>query len=322
MNPQPTLLLSRSDVRALLSMAAAIAAVEAAFAAHGEGRTQMPPKVYLDLEDFGGDLRAMPAYVDGAAGVKWVNSHPMNPARFDLPSVMGLYILTDPATALPLSVMDATLLTAVRTGAAAAIASKHLGPKDPRTIGFVGSGVQARFLLDAHRAIFGDTLEVLAADVSEPAAAAFAKESGGRVVSVREASGADIVCTSTPARRPVVERAWVKDGAHINAMGADAQGKQELDPEILLAARVVIDDWDQATHSGEVNVPLHDGFMSREHIHGTLGEVIAGKRPGREGARITVFDSTGLAVQDVALARVIHAAAREKGAGTPFDFNA
>ncbi|WP_437964679.1 ornithine cyclodeaminase family protein [Sorangium sp. So ce260] len=320
MKPEKTLLLSQSDVVSLLAMDAAIAAVEAAFVAHGRGEAAMPPKVYLGLPAHDGDLRAMPAYADGAAGVKWVNSHPKNPARFGLPSVMGLYILSDPATAAPLAVMDATRLTAVRTGAAAAIASKHLARPNPRTLGFIGCGVQARFLLDAHRAVYGDQLEVLTADVSREASERFAAEAGGRAVSVEEASGCDILCTSTPARAPVVQRAWVRPGVHINAMGADAPGKQELDPEILREARVIIDDWAQATESGEVNVPLHEGALHREHIQGTLGEVVAGKLAGRRDAAITVFDSTGLAIQDVALARVIYAAARERGAGTAFDF--
>lgn len=314
-----TLLLSKSDVGALLTMEATITAVEAAFLAHGRGETQMPPKVYLALDAFDGDLRAMPAYVAGAAGVKWVNSHPHNPERHGLPAVMGLYILSDPATAFPLAIMDATLITAMRTGAAAAIASKHLARPGARTLGLVGCGVQARYLLDAHRATFGSTLEVLAADVSVEASERFARESGGRAVSIEEASGCDIVCTATPCRAPVVSRAWVRPGAHLNAMGADAHGKQELDPAILRDGRVVIDDWAQATESGEVNVPLHDGTLSRDAIHATLGEVIAGKRPGREHADITVFDSTGLAVQDAAVARVVYAAARERGAGAAFD---
>lgn len=320
MTLQTTLLLSRSDVHSLLSMSTAIAAVESAFRAHGEGTALMPPKVYLDLPAYHGDLRAMPAFVDGAAGVKWVNSHPENPARFGLPSVMGMYILSDPATALPLAVLDATLLTAVRTGAAAAIASKYLCPKAPSTIGFVGCGVQARTLLEAHRVVFGDCFEVLCADISNDAAERFAAESNGRVVSIAEASGADVVNASTPARAPVVLREWVKDGAHINAMGADAAGKQELEPSILKQGRIVIDDWEQASHSGEINVPLEYGLISRADIHATLGEIVAQKRPGRENASITIFDSTGLAVQDVALARVIHAAARQQSKGTPFDF--
>jgi alanine dehydrogenase len=109
--------------------------------------------------------------------------------------------------------------------------------------------------------------------------------------------------------------AFVRAGAHINAMGADAPGKQELDHRILLAAKVVIDDWEQATESGEVNVPLHEGLYRRDQIHGTLGEVVAGAKPGREGNEISVFDSTGLAIQDLAVARFVYDRARDRGLG-------
>jgi ornithine cyclodeaminase/alanine dehydrogenase len=180
--------------------------------------------------------------------------------------------------------------------------------------------VQARTLLEAHRVLFPD-LEVLAADASSEVAFRFAAEHRARAVPVREAAGCDVVCTSTPSRAPVVDRAWVKAGAHVNAMGADAPGKQELDPRILMDAKVVIDDAEQALESGEVNVPLHAGVFGRDHVYGTLGEVIAGKKPGREREEeITVFDSTGLAIQDLALARVVHAAAREQGIGQEVGF--
>jgi alanine dehydrogenase len=311
-----TLILTQRDVASILTMEAAVPAVERAFAAHGRREAIMPPKVYLPLEGYDGDFRAMPAYFDGSAGVKWVNSHPGNPAKHGLPAVRGVFILSDPATAAPLAVMDATLLTAYRTGAAGAVASRVLGKKAPRTLGLIGSGVQARVLLSAHRVVF-QGLEVLVADRQAEVAQRFAMQLGGRAVSLEEASGADIVCTATPSRTPVVLREWVRAGAHINAMGADAPGKQELDPKILADAMVVIDDWEQATESGEVNVPLHTGVFTRDRIHGTLGEVIAGLRPGRKPGSddITVFDSTGLAVQDVALARVVYDAARTRGIG-------
>jgi len=289
--------------------------VEGAFAAHGRGEALMPAKVYLALPQHHGDFRAMPAYLAGSAGVKWVNSHPENPARHGLPSVLALYILSDAETAAPLAVMDGTLLTAIRTGAAAAVASKHLARPRPSSIGFVGCGVQSRFLLEAHRALFGD-FEVLGYDPSPQAAERFAAETGGRSASLADAAGADIVCTATPARAPVVDVSFVRSGAHINAMGADAPGKQELDARVLSSATVVIDDWEQATESGEVNVPLHTGVYRREQIHGTLGEIVAGKKSGRRGDdAITVFDSTGLAIQDLALARHIYDRAREKSVG-------
>jgi alanine dehydrogenase len=326
-----TLILSARDVRSILSMKDAVRAVELAFAEHARGAAMMPPKVYLSLDAYAGDFRAMPSYIGpsaeadqpAAAGVKWVNSHPENPARYGLPCVMGVYVLSDPATALPLAVLDATVLTAARTGAAAAVASRWLAKPAPKTIGFVGSGVQARWMLDAHRVIYGDGLEIVAADVRPEAAQAFVSDhcgGHGRIGSIEEAAGCDLVCTSTPGRTPVVQRAWIKPGAHINAMGADGPGKQELDPAILDAASVVIDEHHQATHSGEINVPIAQGRYREEQLFGTLGEVVTGKRKlERRAETITIFDSTGLALQDVALARVLYAAAKARGVGTAID---
>jgi ornithine cyclodeaminase/alanine dehydrogenase len=317
-----TLVLTHAQVVLLLSMPAAVEAVEEAFTAYAEGRALMPPKVYLSLDAFGGDFRAMPSYLPARsgghralAGVKWVNSHPDNPKKRGLPSVMGIYVLSDPETALPIAIMDATVLTAARTGAAAAGASRALAKKDPKSMGFVGSGVQARTMLSAHRAVYQHELEIIAADIDPQAAAAFAKEAGGRVGTVEEAAGCDIVNTSTPGRAPAVRKSWLKPGAHINAMGADAPGKQELDSDVLTGAKVVIDDHYQATHSGEINVPLSSGSFRESDIHASLGDVLTGKRPGRTGDELTIFDSTGLAIQDVALAAVIVAAAREQGVG-------
>jgi alanine dehydrogenase len=237
---------------------------------------------------------------------------------------MGVYILSDPATAVPLAVMDATLLTAFRTGAAAAVATKYCAPRAPRSVGLVGAGVQARVLHDAHRALFGAAFEVLVADVVPAAAEKLAQELGARVATVAEASACDVVCTSTPSRKPVVFREWLRPGAHVNAMGADAPGKQELDGRILLDARVFVDDLEQASHSGEINVPLHDGALRSEQLAGTIGQVVAGlvkaRSAGDAGAHeLTVFDSTGLAIQDVALAKRLHDAAMSAGVGLDVD---
>lgn len=315
-----TLLLTQSDVRSLVTMEEAVAAVEAAFVAHGRGETLMPSKVYIDLEEYNGDFRAMPAYFGGAAGLKWVNSHPDNPVKHGLPTVRGMYILSDPVTADPLAVMDATWLTAARTGASAAVATKHLARPEARSVGFVGSGAQARTLLAALRVIRED-LEVVAADLSPEAAATFAAEAKGRAGTLADAAGCDIVCTATPSTSPVVDRGWIRPGTHINAMGADGHGKQELDPQILLDGLVVVDDIAQAQGSGEVNVPLRDGLLHLQDLETNLGQIVAGLAPGRaHDEEITIFDSTGLAIQDVALARVVYKAAQEQGVGRSIDF--
>jgi alanine dehydrogenase len=314
-----TLLLTQSDVRSALTMEAAVTAVEEAFAAHARGETQMPAKVYLDLAKYNGDFRAMPAYAPGSAGVKWVNSHPDNPEKHGLPTVLGMYILSDPVTARPLAVLDATWLTAVRTGAAAGVAAKHLARPAAKSAGFVGCGVQAHTALAALRVVFGE-LEIRAHDRRDAVAEAFAAEVGGRAATAPEACGCDIVCTATPSRRPVVERAWIRPGTHINALGADGPGKQELDSAILRDGRIVIDDPHQAEGGGEINVPLARGEFGLADVHATLGEIVAGLRPGREGDEITVFDSTGLAIQDVAVARIVYDEAERRGLGHKLDF--
>jgi ornithine cyclodeaminase/alanine dehydrogenase len=314
-----TLILTQSDVRCALTMESAVAAVESAFAAHARGETMMPAKVYLDLAKYNGDFRAMPAYAPGSAGVKWVNSHPHNPQRHGLPTVLGMYILSDPVTARPLAVMDATWLTAARTGAAAGVASKHLARPGSKSVGFIGCGVQAHTALAALRVVFDD-LEILAHDHQSAVAEAFAAEVGGRAATAPQACGCDIVCTATPSRSPVVERVWIQAGSHINALGADGPGKQELESAILRDAAIVIDDPHQAEGGGEINVPLAHGEIDMADIHATLGEVIAGTKPGRRGDEITVFDSTGLAIQDVAVARIVYDEAERRGLGRKIDF--
>ncbi len=314
-----TLVLTQSDVRTALTMEAAVAAVEEAFAAHARGETLMPAKVYLDLAKYSGDFRAMPSYAPGSVGVKWVNSHPDNPDRHGLPTVLGMYILSDPATAEPLAVMDATWLTAARTGAAVGVASKHLARPAAKSVGFIGCGVQAHTALAALAVVF-DELEILAHDQRTEVAEAFAAEVGGRAATAAEACGCDIVCTATPSRRPVVQRAWIRPGTHINALGADGPGKQELDAAILRDARIVIDDPHQAEGGGEINVPLARGELAMTDVDATLGEVIAGTKPGRQGDEITVFDSTGLAIQDVAVARIVYDEAKRRALGRKIDF--
>lgn len=299
-----TRILTRSEVERLATMEDAVSSVERAFAAFGRGEASMPPKVYLPIPDHDGDFRAMPSRLGDSAGIKWVNVHAENRRRFGLPTVMAVYVLSDPANAFPLAVMDGTLLTALRTGAAAAVASKHLAERNPQTIGFIGCGAQAHTLHGTHQVVFDD-FESLVYDRNEATAAAFAERVGARATTLEEAAGADIVCTATPSRTPFVEAKWVRRGAHINAMGADAPGKQELATDLLQSSAVYIDDIHQATGSGEINVPLAAGDIELSQLAGTLGEVVAGLLPKPDASTTTIFDSTGLAIQDLALARAI-----------------
>jgi alanine dehydrogenase len=312
-----TLILSQADVRQLLSVEVSLAAVERAFAVHGRGEAIMPPFVDVVLPHHHGHFRAMPAYIGGSVGVKWVNSHPENPKRHGLPAVRAVYILNDPSTASPLAIMDATLLTAHRTGAAAAIATKYLA-KEPTTLGLVGCGAQSRQIVEAHRALFPE-IELRCADVARRAAERLAASFGGKAVSLSEAAACEVVCTITPSDIPLVRREWISDNAHVNAMGADAPGKRELDVRILQDARLFVDDQEQAVRGGEINVPVAKGELSPDHVYATLGELVAGRITGSKDPAITVFDSTGLAIQDTALARAVYEAARDAGLGTPVE---
>ena len=309
----PTLLLDRNAINTLIRMSDVVKVVEETFRMCGEGKGKMPAKTYLSLEH--GDFRAMPAALPGCAGVKWVNVHPQNPS-LGLPSIMAILIYSDPETGYPLAIMDATEITAYRTGAAAAIASKYLARSDSYTIGIIGAGFQAQTQILAHAELL-NAISINAFDVSQDAV--------DRVVhslpqfsikncSIQEAVASDIVCTLTPSRSPIIKKEWISPGTHINAIGADAPGKQELDPSILREAMVVVDDIKQAGTSGEINVPIQKGIYGIGEVYGTLAEVVMGKKKGRTNSRdITVFDSTGIAVEDIAVAKLLFEKARQAG---------
>ncbi len=308
-----TLLLSRSDVWNLLQMSPVIEAVEQAFKDWGRGKAQMPAKAYLVVDR--GDFRAMPAALPGAAGMKWVNVHPQN-SSLGLPTVMATLIYNDPLTGYPLAVMDAAEITAYRTGATAAIASKYLAREDSCTLGIIGAGHQAHTQLLAHAKLFELRL-IRVFDCSEAAVEKLINsfpEYPVRGCSLEETAASDIVCTMTPVREPLLKKEWVIPGTHINAIGADAEGKEELEPSILKEATVVVDDLRQASAAGEINVPFKKGLFRIEDVYATLSEIIVGEKQGREDKKVvTVFDSTGVGIEDIAVARLIYEKAKQVG---------
>ena len=280
-------------------------AIETAFADHGRGRVQMPPKVYVTLPE--GDFRTMPAYLPSLslAGVKVVNVHPGNPAR-GLLTVMALTVILDIATGTPVAILNATKLTHMRTGAAGAVAAKYLSPKKEIVLGLIGTGKQAEA---QYRAISQelDILTIKCWSRNSLHAEKFAQaitDHDALSVPVEKACDCDVLVTTTPSRSPVVMSDWVQEGTHINAIGADAPGKQELDVLLLKRAQVFVDDLTQAVHSGEVNVPISHGIFTPEEIAGTLGEVVIGMKRRESPDQITIFDSTGLAIQDLAIAAI------------------
>ncbi|MFP3946632.1 MAG: alanine dehydrogenase [Halobacteriota archaeon] len=319
--------LKGDDVEEVLEMGEVIESVESAFHYYGLGRVQMPSKSYLYFDKYNGDLRTMPAYIPDKdeAGVKIVNSHPQNPSR-GLPTVLAIYVLNDPATGKPLAMMNATYLTDIRTGAGSAVAAKYLARKDSKVLGIIGCGRQSRTQLAAINELF-DLEEVLIADKSGEQCDMFIKEMGNKIgveiksVDLEEGCTADIITTTTPVKKPIIKSEWIEEGAHINAVGADAPGKRELEASILRRARIVVDSREQAYHSGEINVPLSKGDISREDVYAELGEIVAGKRPGRErDEEITIFDSTGMAVQDVAVAALAYRKSVERNMGTRLEY--
>ena len=322
-----TLLLKQSEIKELITMKEVVDSVETAFKAYAEREVQMPAKEYLFFHE--GDLRIMPCYVrsNEEAGVKCVNVHPKNPLEHQLPTVMAVIELVDPATGFPLAVMDGTLVTDMRTGAAAGVATKYLARPDSETIGIIGAGKQAFTQLMA----LNEVMDIKKAKVFCRTCSTrtnFAKTAsklyGFDVEAVETPEEAvknvDVVVTTTPSRKPLIKVDWISPGTHINAMGADAPSKQELETRLLLKSKIIIDSWDQASHSGEINVPVSQNVLKRKDIHAKLGDVVIGKETGREGDEITIFDSTGLAVQDVVTAGLIYRRAREQGMGTDFNF--
>ncbi|MGB2581691.1 MAG: alanine dehydrogenase [Thermoplasmata archaeon] len=324
-----TLLLTGKQVKKILAMENVLGAVEDAFKHKGLEKVQMPPKAYLFYEKFDGDLRTMPSYVEDmdVSAVKIVNVHPQNAKKYGMRTVMGLLVLVDPHTGAPLAIMDATHITDMRTGAASAIASKYLARPNPRVLGIIGAGNQARTQMLALITQYGSFDEVRIFDLYPEKSKAIARQFRrlyrdriGKVRSVSSAkdaiSGCDIVVTATSSRSPIVMDEWVGEGTHINCIGADAPGKQELDPRILKRARVIIDDWEQASHSGEINVPLSKGELTKDDVNGEIGRIVAGLSSGRQSdTEITVFCSTGLAVQDSLTAKIVYDAASKENVG-------
>lgn len=289
-----------------------IDAVEQGFVDYARGDIQMPPKQYLDFEEYRGDLRIMPSYsrILKLAGTKIVNVHPENPQR-GLPTVMAVVVLNDAKDGRALALIEAAYITGIRTGAAGAIAAKYLAKTDAKTLGVIGAGQQAFFQIAAITKV-RDIKEILVYDTKEENISKLAdslKELGIEIkkASLEETAKTDILTTTTPSRTPIIKNEWIIPGAHINAIGADAPGKEELAPEILKRAKIVIDNWEQASHSGEINVPLEKGIITKENIYSDLGNIVIGKKPGRENDQeITVFDSTGLGFQDLYTANLVY----------------
>jgi alanine dehydrogenase len=288
---------SAAHVEAAVSPERAVEAVREAFVAYARGEWSMPPKVYVPAYP-AGDFRAMPALGAGHASLKWVTSFPGNPAQ-GLPTVMGLVLLSDASNGALLAALDAGAVTALRTGAAAVLAAETLGRPDAKTAAVVGAGVNG---IAAARTFLARGRDVGLYDVDEERARRAADELGAEVAERDDALGADVLVTVTPGHEVLLREGSLRPGQHVSLMGADGPGKAEIAVDELLRTRIFADDWEQASHNGELVHAVEAGKLERDGIT-ELGAVLTGDAPGRESDDdITTFDSTGLAIQDLAIA--------------------
>jgi len=290
---------SGSDVERAVSPPEAFEAVKAAFIAHARGEWTMQPKLYVTNYP-AGDFRAMPALGGGHALLKWVTSFPGNPAK-GLPTVTGLVILSNAETGQLEALLDAAAVTALRTAAAAVIAAEALARAGAESVAVIGCGVNGAETVRMFRALGRD---VVIWDVDRARAAAVAAYLGARVApSLAAALDSDIVVTVTPGKDVLIPAGTLRIGQHVCLMGADGPGKAEVALEELQKADLFCDDWEQASHGGELAAGVAAGLVTEEHVT-ELGRVLAGLADGRRSAEdITLFDSTGLAIQDLAIAQ-------------------
>jgi alanine dehydrogenase len=305
-----TLILGRTDMMGLLTPLEYVDCVEHAFRMHGLGRVYMEPKGHIVLDRYQGEWEVMPSYIEEpeAAACKWVSIREDN-AKYELPAVFSILIYTHPETGFPLAICDGSYHTLMRTGASAAVSARWLARKDSKTLAILGTGSVGEGTLATCDAVFEwDDVRIWSrtqASVDRFLATESPKYPHLRLsgtTDVRTAvEGADVIVTGTHARKWLVDDAWVKPGAHLAALGADLAGEQELDPRILQRGRVFVDDIRQCREDGEINVALAERLITEADVAGEIGKVIAGELEGRQSDdQVTVFDSTGIALQDSA----------------------
>jgi ornithine cyclodeaminase/alanine dehydrogenase-like protein (mu-crystallin family) len=316
-----TLLLSRADVEALLTPAVCIAAVEDAFRRLAEGR--VPPPGILGMHAGEGSFHVKAGFLTLERpyfAAKLNANFPQNGPRHGLPTIQGAVILSDAANGTPLAIMDSMSITALRTAAASAVAAKYLAREQSDTLLICGCGGQAAAQLRAVLEV-RKPRKVLAYDQDAARAADFAKAHGATAVADLAAAvgGSDLVVTCTTARRYFITRDMVRPGTFVAAVGADHEQKQEIEPALLTSAKLVTDVTEQACQIGDLHHAIVAGVMTRESVHAELGEVVAGRKPGRvRDDEVIVFDSTGTGLQDVAAAIAAYRRALERKAGTRF----
>ena len=323
------LLLNRAELERLLDAQSVIEVLERAFADYSAGKVQMPVRTAIRVTDPPGVLLLMPcAMTDSRVmGTKLVSVYPQNPAR-GLPTIGALYVLSDYETGFPLAVMDAAYITGLRTAAASAVATRYLAREDARTLGIFGTGVQAEFHALAIPAV-RQIERILVWGTSQEKARQFAERmqnhSKAQIQqgeSLEAVAAADIVVTGTTATEPLFHGRLIRPGAHLNGVGSHAPTARELDAEIVARSRVVVDTYEAAfAEAGDLLLAIDEGRITRDQVVAELGEVVLGRKPGRElRDDITLFKSCGVAFEDAVTASLALERARATGAGQQFDF--
>jgi len=326
---QETLLLTRSDVASLLTIDDYTASIEQVFRLYGEGKTAAPGILGVHARDGGFHIKAGVLNLERAYFAAKVNANfPQNARRFGLPLIQGVIVLANAENGFPLAITDSIEITVQRTGAATAVAAKYLARADSKTVTICGCGNQGEVSLLALSRIFAFE-NAFVYDIDPVHAKRFASALSGklgfRVQPINELEPAirrsDVVVTCTPASKYYLNHEYVRPGTFIAAVGADSETKQELEPTLLAQNKTVVDMLEQCASIGELHHAVDLGLMPKEQVHAELGEVIAGTKPGRVSQEeIIVFDSTGMALQDVIAAAAVYEKAIVRGVGTKIRF--
>jgi ornithine cyclodeaminase/alanine dehydrogenase len=329
MKPNGTLLLTGRDVAAMLTIEECMTAVEHAFKLYGEGRSSPPGILGVHARDGVFHIKAGLLNLDRSYFAAKVNANfPENVRRLGLPTIQGVVVLSDGENGYPLALMDSIEITIQRTGAATGVAAKHLAKSDSKTVTICGCGNQGRISLRALTKVL-PIEKVWAYDRDQGQTQKFASELAGELRIDIKAVGdlrtavrqSDVCITCTPSKQPFLKEDFVTPGTFIAAVGADNPEKQELEPALLSRNKVVVDVLEQCSSIGELHHALDAGVITIEDVYGELGEVIAGVKPGRTSSdEIIIFDSTGMALQDVVTAAAVYEKAVREGAGTLIDF--
>ncbi len=330
MKPDGTLLLRRVDVAELLTTGEYIAAVEQVFRLQGEGKTEPPGVLGVHARDGGFHIKAGLLELSRPYFAAKTNANfPQNVRRFGLPLIQGVIVLCDAENGYPLALMDSIEITIQRTGAATAVAAKYLARPDAKVVTVCGCGNQGRISLRALKQVL-PLEKALAYDQDEAQARRFAAELAEELRIEVEVAGelekaarqSDIVVTCTPSRQAFLTRDSVSPGTFVAAVGADSPDKQELEPALTAGSKIVCDLIEQCAALGELHHALDAGLVTRERVHAELGEVVAGVKPGRASAEeVIVFDSTGMALQDVVSAAAVYEKAVRLGRGMALNFS-